>query len=292
MIRRLRLGELHRLFRERCRGSTLPDDDAGRDYLRELLLPISVGPYEAVRRPGKIELWGPTDRMRREIELWAPWMQKNEAQALIDEINQMPMWQRKPNARTLGERLNVPYGERERLRLRTILPCDVSDDGMEMLRKRKRRQRDKLRRLNKGQQSRADYLAKHKTSKEQPWAALGISRRTWYRRRGTSPHQVNLNRSSHQPVPPQKRLVSKKEVAEQGQSASSIQSTAKSQKPEMSVIDADNVSMTPTCVTTEQTTNTRELDIPTWVLMLPPDMAAMATVAWFYGSLPEMDMAA
>jgi hypothetical protein len=155
--------------------------------------------------------------MRREIELWAPWMQKNEAQALIDEINQMPMWQRKPKARTLGERLNVPYGERERLRLRTILPCDVSDDGMEMLRKRKRRQRDKLRRLNKGQQSRADYLAKHKTSKEQPWAALGISRRTWYRRRGTSPHQVNLNRSSHQPVPPQKRLVSKKEVAEQGQ---------------------------------------------------------------------------
>jgi hypothetical protein len=78
MIRRLRLGELHRLFRERCRGSTLPDDDAGRDYLRELLLPISVGPYEAVRRPGKIELWGPTDRMRREIELWAPWMQKDE----------------------------------------------------------------------------------------------------------------------------------------------------------------------------------------------------------------------
>ena len=58
------------------------------------------------------------------------------------------------------------------------------------------------------------------------------------------------------------------------------------------MIDADNVSMTPTCVTTEQTTNTRELDIPTWVLMLPPDMAAMATVAWFYGSLPEMDMAA
>ena len=217
MIRRLRLGDLRRLLRERCRGSPLPDDDAGRDYLRELLLPISIGPYEAVRRPGKIELWGPTDRMHQEIELWAPWMQKNEAQALIDEINQMPMWQRKPKARTLGERLSVPYGERERLRLRTILPCDLTDEGMELLRKRKKRQRDRLRRLNKGQQSRADYLANSLT-KIEPWKAEGKSRRTWYRQNGTSPRQVNLSQSSRQPVPPEERLVSKKESRETSQS--------------------------------------------------------------------------
>jgi hypothetical protein len=123
MIRRLRLGELRRLFRDRCRGPILTDDDAGRDYLRELLLPVSIGPHEAIRRPGAIKLWSPTDRMRREIELSAPWT----------------MWQRKPKARTLGERLNVLYGERERLRLRTIAPCDVSDDALELLRKRKRR---------------------------------------------------------------------------------------------------------------------------------------------------------
>jgi hypothetical protein len=54
--------------------------------------------------------------MRREIELWAPWMQQDEAQGLLDEIDLMPMWQRKPMARTLGERLNVPYAERARLR--------------------------------------------------------------------------------------------------------------------------------------------------------------------------------
>lgn len=142
MIRRLLLGELRRLFRDRCRGPILTDDDAGRDYLRELLLPVSIGPHEAIRRPGAIKLWSPTDRMRREIELSAPWMPQDEAQALVDDINQMPMWQRKPKARTLGERLNVLYGERERLRLRTIAPCDVSDDALELLRKRKRRQRD------------------------------------------------------------------------------------------------------------------------------------------------------
>jgi hypothetical protein len=121
-MRRLRLGDLRRLVGDRCRGAILPDDDAGREYLKELLLPISLGPNEAVKRARAIEVWGPANRMRREIELWAPWMTDDEAQTLIDEINLMPPWQRKPKARTLGERLQVPYGERARLGLRTIWP--------------------------------------------------------------------------------------------------------------------------------------------------------------------------
>src|SRR5947207_15766144 len=97
-LRRLRLGDLPKLFADRCRGSILPDDDAGRDYLRELLLPISIGPHEAVKGSRVIEIWGPPDRMRREIELRAPWMSQDEAQELLDEIDLMPMWQRKPMA--------------------------------------------------------------------------------------------------------------------------------------------------------------------------------------------------
>ena len=42
MIWRLRLGDLRRLLRDR-NGAVLPNDDAGREYLLELLLPISVG---------------------------------------------------------------------------------------------------------------------------------------------------------------------------------------------------------------------------------------------------------
>jgi hypothetical protein len=102
ILRRLRLGELRKLFADRCRGSVLPDDDAGRDYLRELLLPISIGSHEAVKRPGAIQIWGPTDRMRREIELRAPWMSEDETEELLLEINLMPTWQRKPKAGTLG----------------------------------------------------------------------------------------------------------------------------------------------------------------------------------------------
>jgi hypothetical protein len=300
MIRRQRLGDLRKLFRERW-GPILPDDDAGREDLRELLLPISLGPYEAVKRPRAIEMWGPNDRMRHEIEVSAPWMPQDEAQALIDEINQMPLWQRKPKARTLGERLNVTYGKREELHLRTILPVDVTDAGMALIRKRKKRKRDKLRRLKRGQQSRADYLAANNKSKEQPWIKAGKSRASWYRQqRETSQRQVNLNKGSQQPVSPVNRLVSKKEVAEQEQLVSSTELTSEAQKTEMSVTDKAIELIAPTCLTNEQTSNRPVMlppgvnpnDVPTWVLMLPPDMAAMATVAWFYGSLPQFDVAA
>src|SRR5215472_12998364 len=98
--------------------------------------------------------------MRREIELWAPWMSEDEAREFRLEINSMPMWQRKPMARTLGERLNVPYAERARLGLRTIGPCDMTEAGMDAIRKQKKRQRNKLRYA----QSRADYLVAHNKS--------------------------------------------------------------------------------------------------------------------------------
>jgi hypothetical protein len=204
-LRRLRLGYLRRLLRDRC-GPVLPDDDAGREYLKELLLPISLGPNEAV------ELWGPTDRMRCAIEVWAPWMSEDEARDLRIEINAMPRWERWPSQRTLGERLNVTYAERERLRLWGIDPCDMTSTAMALFRKRKKRQRDKLRRQLQGQQSRADYLANHRLSKEKPWMKEGISRATYYRRikqeqaRETSPRQTKLTTT-------ELALVSKEELS-------------------------------------------------------------------------------
>ena len=74
-IRRLRLRDMRNYLR--CRyGHTLPDDDAGREDLRELLYPISVGPNAAIKMP-------------KAIELWAPWMNTKEAAELIDDINRM-----------------------------------------------------------------------------------------------------------------------------------------------------------------------------------------------------------
>jgi hypothetical protein len=325
IIRRLRLGDLRKLVADRCRGFILPDDDAGIEYLRELLLPISIGPYEARNRVrGGVALWGPVDRMKQEIERWAPWMGDNRIGVLIDEINQMPMWQRKPRARTLGDRLNVTYGQRQDLQLRTIAPCDVSDVAMELIRKRKRRKRDRERRQS---QSRANYLATHAVSKEKPWLALGIKRSSWYaKHRWTSPHPINLSKSSSRPVQAEKPPVSKEEAVR----ASSIKEVSnrmsQSQKTEIAVIHKHHELVTQTCPISERTGNDGDLRgmpkdlsahyppvpsycnvvqmptilppgvspnaIPSWVLMLPSDMAAMATVAWFYGSIPQLDVAA
>jgi hypothetical protein len=196
LLRRLRLGDLRRLFEDRCRGRILPDDDAGREYLRELLLPISLGPNEAVKRARTIEIWGPTDRMRREIESWAPWMAENEAQGLLGEIDLMPPWQRKPMAATLGERLNVTYAERARLGLRTIGACDMSEAAMALMRKQKKRARMRRLRELRGARPQAASISKTK-----PWIAAGFNtRRTWERNGKPSVAtscQVNLIKTEH-----------------------------------------------------------------------------------------------
>ena len=201
-MRRLRLGDLRRLIEDRCRGKTLPDDDAGREYLNEILLPISLGPVEA-SNGRTVKLWTPADRMLREIELRTPWMSADEVDELLTDINLMPPWQRKPKARTLGEQLNVTYAERARLRLQTIGPCDMTEKAMKLIRKQKKRQADKLRRQR---QPRSEYLAAS-LSQTRPWEQMGISRRTWERRRVASVHQVNLTKGQCIPASAGMRVV-------------------------------------------------------------------------------------
>jgi hypothetical protein len=205
LMRRLRLGDVRKLVRDRC-GPILPDDDAGREYLKELLLPISLWPYEARKGRGRIEIWGPTEKMRCEIERWAPWMSDDEAQEILDDINLTPEWQRRPAARTLGKRLNLTYAERARLLLRTIGPCDMTEKVMALMRKQKKRRQDKLRRQK---QPRTEYLAAS-LSQTQPWLELGVSRRTYYRRikqeqaRGTGVHHIKLIQTDGTLVPKEK----------------------------------------------------------------------------------------
>ena len=165
-IRRNRLGDIRRLLRDRW-GHELPDDDAGYSDLKDLLYPISLGP-DAEKR------------MRNEIELVAPWMLCPSD--LIHRILDMPRQQRKPKARELGMRMRVTNEQRERLRLRTIRPFGMTDKQLAEQRKQKDRASATRRRRKRGVISRGAYLAKCK-SKPKPWAAQGISRRTWFYRR-------------------------------------------------------------------------------------------------------------
>ena len=126
IIRRLRLGDLQKFLRFRY-GHTLPDDDAGREDLHELLLPISLGTN------------GHWSKMKNAIEVWAPWMDSGEAMQVIDRVNRAPRHLRQPTARQVGDRLSVTNQERECLKLKTIKPVDMTDKQLADFRKVKHR---------------------------------------------------------------------------------------------------------------------------------------------------------
>jgi hypothetical protein len=102
-IRRLIVGDLRRIFRHRY-GATLPDDDAGRDDLELLLLPISLGPKAAA------------EKMQHTIEVLAPWMPQAEASALIDNLIRLDARYRRPSGAEMGERIRLTNAEREGLK--------------------------------------------------------------------------------------------------------------------------------------------------------------------------------
>ena len=191
MMRRLRLGDLGRLFRKRY-GHTLPDDDAGREDLRELLLPISLG-QESGRK------------MENAVQVWAPWMGANEATTLVDDINLTEPRYRKPTARELGERLRLTYEERKALGIRTIAPCDITDDELLERRKARASYLKWKRRRAAGKKTRAEYLASFGKSlnKQKPWEQERISRRQWfYKRANIAPgvSVIKLNKQRTYPV--------------------------------------------------------------------------------------------
>ena len=164
-IRRLRYGALIRLFRARY-GNELPNDEAGVEDLWLLLQNVSLA------------LSGAEKKMRCAIEIWAPWLPEDEAEARVELLKKLTIYERTPTARELGDRLNVTSTVRERLKLWPFLPVDMTDEQLAEQRKAKDRQRKAARRRQLGVKPRSASLLKLK-----PWEAEGISRPTWYRRR-------------------------------------------------------------------------------------------------------------
>jgi hypothetical protein len=167
-IRRLRLGDLKRVYRSRY-GHTLPDDDAGRADLYELLLVISLGD-------------GHQRKMKNAIEIWAPWMGADEARQLVDNINRTPDHLRRVSAGKMGEKLNLQNWERERLGVRTIAPVDMTPEQLKVQRKAKDRDRKWRERRAAQKKPREAWLA-NCLSRTKPWERQGIKRRQWERNR-------------------------------------------------------------------------------------------------------------
>jgi hypothetical protein len=96
----------------------------------------------------------------------------------------------------LAARLGLQDEERARLRIRTIGATDMPTAERAKRRKRRAREVKAAARRAAGAKSRTEYEAAS-IARTQPWIIIGISRRTWYRRRpqtaapdGTSPSAI------------------------------------------------------------------------------------------------------
>jgi hypothetical protein len=168
-VRRLRYGDVLKLIRYRYGVTGVPDDDAGRPDLMELLYLASLAPAGAEKKIANL------------IELYAPWMQQDEAQALIQHLSLIPNYQKLRTAEELGSILHLTNADRERLKLWRIRPFDMTAEQLASQAKEKERVRRAAARRKRGIRTKAAYLAEL-ASRPKPWAAEGICQRTWQRR--------------------------------------------------------------------------------------------------------------
>jgi len=187
LIIMVRLRELERLFASRY-GATLPDDDAGSDDLLVAAHTIA-GAYQDENVAGRIVAWA---------RMWAPWLPAAEAEALAALVAANPhCW----TADTLAWRLRLTTVERDALGITTIGAFDMSKAECLARRKERRRVAEVGRRKAKGAVSRAAYEAAS-ASRIKPWATLGMSRRTWYRRGNPTPPPVTREAGGTSACPP------------------------------------------------------------------------------------------
>jgi hypothetical protein len=164
-IASLRVAELARLFKARY-GNVLPDDDAGRDDAAIMVHHLAA-------------LTGdPRPRVMGFIELRCPWMPIAEAKALLVETIAKP---RRWRADKLAWRLRLTSADRATLKITTIGAVDKPKSERWHERQERTRAVKEGRRRAAGARKREEYEAAS-LARAQPWKALGISRRTWYRR--------------------------------------------------------------------------------------------------------------
>ena len=168
-VRRLRSGHVTKLILARYGTAGVPDDDAGRPDLMELLYLASQAPAGAEKK------------IRHAIELYAPWMQEEEAEALMQHIATTPDYQKARTSGELGEALHLTRDERERWKLWSIRPCDVTEAEFLAQSKTRSENRRAAKRRQSGVKPRAQYLAELRR-KPKPWDGSGLSRWQWYRR--------------------------------------------------------------------------------------------------------------
>jgi hypothetical protein len=182
-LRRLRYGDVLKLIRYRYGPAGVPDDDAGRPDLMELLWLASMAPA------------GADKKVRNAIEVYAPWMQSWEVEQLIQLIAVTPHYQKLKTAEELGRAVLLKNAEREALKLWRLKPYDMTEEQLAQQAEKRRRVTKAAYRRKQGVRPMADYQSERR-NKSQPWVKAGVSRSTWYRRVRFEDGQTIVSRST------------------------------------------------------------------------------------------------
>jgi hypothetical protein len=196
-----RLDDLHRLAKHRY-GGTLPDNADG--YRFAFVMAHVVG--------------GP-NRIRANLAELAPWYDDDEADKLIKGVARK-RYRWSADKLASSKWLNVSNAERETLGFKTIGAYDMPKKEREKLRRERYRPTKRAkerawrerRRRQQGKLTRAEWLQANSASRTKPWEAAGVSRRTWYRRRGTGAsftYTVDKRERQTCAKPPSQRLAPK-----------------------------------------------------------------------------------
>jgi hypothetical protein len=168
-VRRLRCGHVTKLILARYGTDGVSDDDAGRPDLIELLYLVSQAPAGAEKK------------VANAIELYAPWMKADEAELLVGHVMTTPDYHKARTSEELGQSILLKNEERERLKVWSIRPYDVTPEQFAEQSKARSLARRAAKRRQRGVKSRAEYLAELK-ARPKPWEGSGLSRWQWYRR--------------------------------------------------------------------------------------------------------------
>lgn len=156
----IRLSELTRWLDDAYgEGVELEPNDASYSIVRIMAHHIGALPDA----PRRITRWSAT---------YAPWISPRDLERLISEVVHCPI---KWNADKLAWKIRLSDANRTRLKIRTIGAYDFTKEQRQARAKANRAKRDTIRR------------PRTKQPVGQPWIALGISRRTWYRRQMAQP---------------------------------------------------------------------------------------------------------
>jgi hypothetical protein len=169
VVRRLRYGHVLKLIRFRYGAAGVPDDDAGRPDLMELIWLASSAPAGAEKK------------VRDCIELYAPWMGEDEKRDLVEHVAMTPTYEKAKTSQELGNKLLLSNADRERLKLYSIRPCDLTPEEFEKQSKARKKVSRAAQRRRDGARTWEEYLAERR-NKPKPWLAEGISQRQWQRK--------------------------------------------------------------------------------------------------------------